>query len=194
MVAEVASAIAPYKLTHVDGSGVQSFSKLVNMAIGKSECERILILSDKVRPTSEQVDHALSILDEGYGLVGYYRFAMFVLRKDLLRKIGVFDERFTGGGFEDCDILRRMMEADIAYWESESCEYVRMDSSWDPGAAYVWFREKWEESDTHVRRLRDEQLSNISLGDAESRKYLSWSESVLLPQSVGFKEKRFDRN
>jgi len=105
-----------------DGTGYPSFSKLVNNCIVTSNYEKIIICNDKARPTNLNIEKTLSMLDEGWGVVAPYRFGFFGFKKDLIRKIGFFDEGYIGGGYEDNDIILRLKEADVSYYESEEIQ------------------------------------------------------------------------
>jgi GT2 family glycosyltransferase len=114
-----------------DGTGCPSFSKLINGAIMKAEQEIVIIANDKVRPKPEHIRKMIFLFNKGFGFVGLFRFGFFGFSKDLIRTIGFFDERFIGGGFEDVDFGRRLLEADIAIYESPEVPYEHMKSSWD---------------------------------------------------------------
>jgi len=94
-----------------DGSNYPSFSKIVNDAIASSLYEQIIICNDKARPTHAAVEKILAMLKAGWGMVGLYRFGFFGFKKDLIRKIGFFDEGFIGGGYEDNDFIWRLKES-----------------------------------------------------------------------------------
>lgn len=94
-----------------------------------------------------------------------YRLAFFGLSKELLRRIGFFDERFLGGWFEDNDFVLRLREADIAYYESESVEYHPGTSTWDHSGTLEVFQSKWCVETTKIsRRLADKEYTEYDLG------------------------------
>ena len=140
-----------------------SFSKVVNEAICKAKNEIVIICSYKARPTSADVQRLLSLLDEGFGFVGLYRFGFFGFRKDLINRIGFMDERFLGGGYEDCDFARRIIEADIAYYEDESITYIQRPSTWSDHYTKSFFKKKWSHTDTTIQRCMDEEKYNYNL-------------------------------
>lgn len=103
------------KLTFFDGNGFPSFSKLVNAAIESAPTEIVIIMSYKVRPGPEHIYKILNLLNQGYGFVGLHEFRFFGVKKQLFRKIGIFDEGYATGGYEDDDLKIRMIENDIAF-------------------------------------------------------------------------------
>lgn len=140
---KIQESLLPELLYYHDGSNARSFSHLVNSCIASSLTETVIIASDKVYPTSENVDKIIQLLDLGYGLVGLYRFAFFGLKKELFRKIGMFDERFIGGGFEDNDIVNRLILSNIAFYFTEEVRYMQEPSSWNYDRSGPHYLEKW---------------------------------------------------
>ena len=134
----------PSKVFHAPG--YPSFSKVCNDAIMSAENEIVIICSHKVRPTPAEVIRTISLINEGYGLVSLYSFAFFGFRKELIRRIGFFDERFIGGEYEDCDFVRRVSEAGISIYEERSVRCIKTPSSWDNSKTRAHFLAKWEET------------------------------------------------
>lgn len=140
---KIQESLLPELLYYFDGSDVTSFSQLVNKCVEASPTEIVIIASDKVYPKQEHVQKIVSLLDAGYGLVAPYRFAFFGFKKELLRKIGMFDERFVGGGYEDFDFINRLIMSNIAFYVTEEVEYNYEKSSWDyEKSSSHWF-DKW---------------------------------------------------
>lgn len=182
---ECKKSLLPYKAEIYDGTGYESFSKLANECITKSTHETIIISTDKARATSEDVDRLLKLLDEGYGTVGLYWYGFFGFKKDLIRKIGFFDERFLKGGYEDGDFNNRLQEANIACYSNREIEYVKMKTSWgymkDDYSDYIQdypgrihFFNKWNGS---IRMIEEEKyLYNI--GDYQGSVFLDFYKSI----------------
>jgi hypothetical protein len=120
----------------------------------------------------------LDLINDGYGLVALYSFAFFGFRKELIRRIGWFDERFVGGEHSDCDFVRRVSEADISIFEERSIPYIASPSSWDNSKTKAHFLAKWEESWSEpwtinpnagtIHRKLDEEKYNYDLGPGDS--------------------------
>lgn len=119
IVDEIINELNPLNVKIFNGNGFDSFSKVINNACMLSDTDQIILVNYKARPKKEHIYKIINLLNEGYGFVGLYRFGFFGFNKNLIKKIGYFDERFLGGGYEDCDFLRRLIEYDIAYYESE---------------------------------------------------------------------------
>lgn len=174
-----------------DGTGYPSFSKLVNDCIVSSSYDTIIICNDKARPTASVIEKIIAMLDEGWGLVAPYRFGFFGFKKDLIRKIGFFDERYIGGGYEDNDMILRLKEANISYYENEEIEYIYLPTSWNyekSNAAPNHYVTKWNlESDIYTRRLSEEDYG-YDIGPFKNENFLPFEKSVLLPVRRNLKE------
>jgi hypothetical protein len=130
-----------------DGTNYPSFSKLVNDCIVSATKEIVIISNDKARPNKQDVEKMLSLIDKGFGFVAMFRYGFFGFKKDLIRKIGFFDEGFLGGGYEDLDFNFRVRQANIAMYQSEEIKYIKtMKSSWKYDTSRVcmdYFYAKW---------------------------------------------------
>jgi len=142
----VQQSIFPLQCKVFHAPGYPSFSKVCNDAIMSAENEIIIICSHKVRPTPLDVRRTVDLINEGYGLVALFSFAFFGFKKELIRRIGFFDERYIGGGYEDCDMVRRVSEAGISIYEERSVKYIETPSSWDQSKTRSHFLAKWEEN------------------------------------------------
>ena len=80
---------------------------------------------------------------------------MFGFKKELFRQIGMFDERFLGGGFEDFDFILRLIMADIAMVITEEVEYHRLPSTWNNELAGQHWNTKWRTNEGEVRHWGD---------------------------------------
>lgn len=186
---EVMNSLSDFSVKYFDGSDVKSFSQLVNRCVESCPTEIIIICSDKIRPKKEHVIKLLKLINDGYGFVGLYRFAFFGFKKELFRIIGCMDERYVGGGYEDCDLLRRMNEANIAYYESEEVAYIKMISSWSDKICFEYFKKKWKIIDNlTVKRMIVEEKYNYVFGQAQNTNFLDWKHSILCQTSGNFKD------
>jgi len=168
------------------GTGYPSFSKLVNDVIVSSEEEIVIFMSHRVRPKDGDITKLIELLNFGYGLVGLYRFAFFGFRKQLIRQIGFFDERYIGGGWEDLDFQLRLKEADIAYYEEESVPYVAGASTWLHNESPYVFAQKWyHNTDTHtIHRLLPEKNYGYDIGSNYATTFLPHRFSVTIPGGI----------
>ncbi|HWQ74318.1 MAG TPA: glycosyltransferase [Syntrophomonas sp.] len=168
----------------LDGTGYPSFSKLINDCIVSSRHENIIICNDEARPPASAVEKILDMLDKGWGIVAPYRFGFFGLKKDLIRKIGFFDERYIGGGYEDNDMILRLKEANISYYEKEEIPYIHLPSSWHYEKLHlsrIFYHKKWRlEGDIYTRQLAEENYG-YDIGPFQDFTFLPFDQSVLLP-------------
>ena len=181
---EAQLCLKDFKHRVFDGTNYPSFSKIINDCITSSEYETIIICNDKARPTPEAVEKIPVMLQEGWGMVALYRFGFFGFKKDLIRKIGFFDERFIGGGYEDVDFVRRLKEANIGYYESEEISYIYLPTSWNYEktnfARNQYFR-KWKEEGNVITRQLAEENYSYDLGPFQNSNFFEFEKSVLLP-------------
>lgn len=179
---EAINGLDPIEVTVVDGTGAKSFSWLINQCILKAKHEDIVICADKARPSSEHVIKIIRLINEGFGLVALYRFGFFGFKKELIRRIGWFDERFVPASHEDDDFVTRLCEANIAYYESEEIPYLMMHSAWNVlPSAHDHFQRKWSNGYQRSERHRffGEEQYQYYLGESTGLQFKPWSESCI---------------
>jgi hypothetical protein len=74
--------------------------------------------------------------------VGIYRFGCFGVHPKFLSSVGFFDENFTGGGFEDGDLVLRSIESGVSIRLYEAIKYFPLPSSWNSEFAKTYFHTK----------------------------------------------------
>jgi hypothetical protein len=178
--------IFPDPVKYFDGTGYPSFSKLVNCCVESADTEIVILMSDKVMPTKHDVDRFLKLLDQNYAMVAFYRLAFFGFKKQLLRKIGMFDERFVGGGFEDDDFYIRLKEANLGAYITHEMPYVKSQSGWNYNLAQGHFVNKWGNvAETgKIKRILNEEKYHYDLGAPVPTEFLPWDHSVILTNKV----------
>ena len=194
LFSDIEKGLKPETLNFFDGTNAGSFSKLVNKCAAACPTEIVIMMSDKVRPNSEHVYKILNLLDEGYALVGLYRFAFFGFKKELFRKIGPLDERFISGGYEDDDFYIRLKEANLAAYLTEEIPYKKSISSWNHNLNKPYFIEKWiphfdstiKFHNNKIKRRLPEETYDYDWGDKLTSTFLSWDKSYI-PVSKGKK-------
>jgi hypothetical protein len=186
----IQDSLSPEILYYFDGTGAESFSKLVNSCVESSPTETIIMMSDKVLPTQEHVHKVLQLLEDGYAFVGLYSFAFFGFKKELFRKIGMMDERYVGGGFEDYDFFVRLSEAKLAVYNTQEVPYTLSASSWNYDRSYAFWTTKWCHFWTEgnpiprfERRMWEEQY-NYNLGPSIPTKFLSSNHSNVVGDNI----------
>lgn len=147
------------QVIHHDGTGYPSFSKLVNDCIRKCPTETFIFLGDKARPTQEDINKLLKLLNSGYAFVALFRFACFGFRKQLIRSIGFLDEKYVGGGYEDNDMYLRLREADYPVYISEEVKYTYQASTWSYRMTRPYHNKKWSITVNTIFRNLPETIS-----------------------------------
>ena len=182
----IQDSLLPEKLYYFDGTGVESFSKLVNSCVASSPTETVILMSDKVLPTQEHVKKALQLLEDGYAFVGLYSFAFFAFKKELFRKIGMMDERYVGGGFEDYDFFVRTQEAGLAVYNTQEVPYTQSVSAWgNYDRSYHYWTLKWRHYWTEgnplpvLERTLWEKQYNYDLGPSIPVQFLSSDHNIV---------------
>jgi GT2 family glycosyltransferase len=180
----VKNSLNPLPVNILNGHNYPSFSKLCNDVIVNNPTEIVIICSYKSRPTPDDITKMLNLINDGYGIVALYRYAFFGFRKELIRRVGFFDERFIGGGYEDCDMLRRILLNNIAQYEGEEIKYIPKPSTWNFDNSKKHFFNKWLEKDLRIVRLLDEETYNYDIGNSDNKiVFLKASDSYLMKQS-----------
>lgn len=178
--------LIPSELIYFNGEGYSSFSHLVNTCIAQCPTEIVIILSDKVLPSYKDIVKMLELIKQGYGLVGLYRFGFFGFKKELMRRIGMFDERYASGGYEDDDFYIRLKEANISMYITEEVRYEKRPSSWNYSISREHFLKKWsiikeDGKETIAQRNIPEVCLTYSLGPSVDTSFLPWNLSVAKP-------------
>lgn len=153
---EIQNLIAPEKLNWFNGNGYESFSKLINECVSNADTELVIILSYKARPTSEQIQEMVALLESGYAFVSKHDFRCFGLHKELLRKIGMMDERFNPSGFEDYDLIARTLKNNLAIHATLDVHCITAPSRWslsgtDSYGGYDFWKQKWWHPNNDVK-------------------------------------------
>lgn len=143
IVDDIIKNLEPLHVDIFNGHGFPSFSSVVNNAIVSAENDNVILINYKARPELKHIYKILDLLEKGYGFVGLYRFGFFGINKNLIKKIGFFDERYIGGEYEDCDFMRRFVEHNIAYYITEEIEYIYRPSLWSNRISKTFFEKKW---------------------------------------------------
>lgn len=174
-----------------------NFSRLINDIVTHEQCEYIMIGSYKTRPKKEDINLALFLLEQGYAFVGLRRFSFFAINKEVFRRIGMLDQRFVGGGFEDIDFYMRMREADFAMYIDDVVDIVYIPSTWSYESSYntpqlEHFKEKWsyegkwpgDKGDyTYKRALEEEVYDYFDLGEPTGAEFLTYDKSYFKTHS-----------
>ncbi len=169
-----------------------SYAELVNEAVATSPTETIILMNDRVVPKASEVRLILQLMHHGYAAASQWNVAFLGVTKELFRTIGWFDQRYYGGGCEDDDFVLRLRLANLAYYESLTCEY---DQSWksplfkSEGAKCAisgpYFHRKWVRNHEEIKRVIPEEnyphwdaLAGPRRHDISSR-WKTWDHSIV---------------
>lgn len=168
-----------------------SFSLMINHTIATSPTEWVFLINDRTVPLPEHIEEQINQLENGFAWTTFWGAAFMGFSKELVRKIGWWDERFTLGGWEDRDWLWRLREANVAIYEGLRCEYGHTWKSplnGPPGDAesYPHWERKWNTSyyDKVIKNIPEEQYPHWDLfiwGDRPdiSQSWKTWDNSIL---------------
>jgi hypothetical protein len=191
---EIQRGLGNIPVTYFDGTGYSSYSKVVNAAIASAKTETVILMSDKARPSAAHVHKTLELLEQGYGFVGLHEFRFFGFKKQLFREMGLFDEGYITGGYEDDDIKNRLIERDIAFYLTNECPAVVRQTHWNYEGSRPYFVSKWNyqfypqtDKVQYITRLTPEPTySTYDLGKSVPTRFLSHKTN-----SVGCTDKVF---
>lgn len=133
-----------------------SFSQMINEATCETSSEFMVYINPKTEPSVEMVNDIIYDLCNGFCWSSRVAFGLFGTTKQLYRRIGMMDERFIGGEYEDDDFSLRLKKFGKAIrWEFNVDVYP-----WSPsplpsmrGATASLFKDKWIEFEEHVYSL-----------------------------------------
>jgi hypothetical protein len=186
-VAPIEASILPETLTVFDGTGCPSFSKLVNSCVAACPTEIVVIFSDKMMPTANDIQRLVKLVEDGYAFVGLYRFGFFGFKKELFRQIGMMDERYLGGWHEDDDMYLRLGEARLAAYITQEVNYTPGPSGWAHAKAIEHYYRKWNlitvgvTTCDELARATGEERYDYDLGPSVPTKFLTAEHSHITP-------------
>ena len=152
------------------GVGFSSFSEIINNITAQCPTEYVLFMNDKSRPNQSHVYNTLSLLEKGFGMVALDEFYFWGWSKELLRRVGMMDENFVGGGYEDVDMVLRIQEANIGLYTNNIVPRVKAPSSWKYKIPRSYFLQKWSYAKL-IRKL-PEPTYDYDLGPSTNKQFL----------------------
>jgi hypothetical protein len=169
-----------------------SFSQLMNHAIVTSKHEWMIFINDRTNPTEAEARKMIKHMEEGFACSFMYNVGYMMFSKELIRKIGWWDERFLLGGWEDRDFVYRLSQTDLALYESQEASY---DYNWKSPLQVIGhgcklsephWNKKYEQKyqDAIVKMLPEEKYPHWDLFLGSERKDISlnwkpWKHSLL---------------
>jgi len=160
-----------------------SFSQLVNYSVNETSREFMIFVNPKTMVNRDDIDQIIKKLHCGYCFVGLVGFGLFGCTKQLFREVGLLDERFLGGEYEDNDFalrLKLLNKAVYAELNFNKYNYAQAYSEYNPVrcSAMTKFYDKWNldhANNTYYISELDFKSNKISYrhGNNDSIKY-SW--------------------
>jgi len=161
-----------------------TYSELINHSIATSETETVVLINDRCSPEPKEVEKILELLGEGFACVLLYNVGFMGFNKDLIRRIGWWDQRFIQG-WEDRDWVWRIKEANLALYESQEAKY---DYTWRSPLNHPAGRceeehlnRKWDFNypGKLIRRLPEEDYPQWDVPLKNTTHFMDWNHSVL---------------
>lgn len=146
-----------------------SYSKLINHSISTSPTEWVILINDRTLPTVEEVEKMIDLLESGYACVLLYNVGFMGFSKELIRKIGWWDERFTHSGWEDRDWIWRIYMNNLGLYESQESTYV---NDWQTP-----LKNTSSESTFHWNS-KYTQLDEIIIKQLPEERYVEWEKTL----------------
>lgn len=168
-----------------------SFSSLCNRAFITAREDIVVIANDKARPSRDDLQRLLLLIESGFGFVGLYRMGFFGCRRDIFQALGGFDEGFSDGGYEDNDLLIRLKVANLSTYYKEEISYIAgLPSSWPQTISRMHFFRKYS---FHLFSKIISAQSDIGGEDLSvSFGVKPWSHSQLGPTPLATYRSRFE--
>jgi hypothetical protein len=145
---------------------LQTFSQMINEAIDDTENEFMIFVNPKTIVSSEDIYFIIEKLCSGYCFVSIFGMAYCGFTKELVRNIGMFDEDFLAGEYEDNDFLLRIrLFGKAVYWGQNWSKYDFHQSSCPPnrGSSLTQFWRKWRwRNETIIDSKNKDKLRYIS--------------------------------
>jgi hypothetical protein len=128
----------------------QTFSQMYNEAIDETDSEFMIFMLPKAVIYPEDINSIIEKLCSGYSFVSIFGLSYCGFTKELIRNIGMLDEYFLSGEYEDNDLIIRIKLFDKAiYWGQDWSKYNFYKSSCPPnrGSSLTQFWRKWRWKD-----------------------------------------------
>lgn len=166
-----------------DGANYPSWAKIINECMELSQTDYFFYVSHKNRPNREHFIKSIALLKSGYAIAGMFDMTFHGINKDLIRKIGPYDERYLNGGWEEVDMFWRCCENNIAVYANQESYYSWEKSTWKYGGL-SHYKKKWlePEGDNYIHKIVEEEKYNYNFGEYKGTKFLPWTDSFIRGQ------------
>lgn len=127
-----------------------SLTELWNLSIMLSPTDWVFLCNDDIIFKPGWLEYLEEKIEEDkYLLVHLFHYGAMLFHKSLILKVGWFDERFRGGGYEDNDYQLRISEANLKDKVDRSHDFIRREGGREIGhfidhLKYEYKGENWQ--------------------------------------------------
>jgi hypothetical protein len=166
-----------------DGTNYPSWAKLQNDCIEKCKADIFIYVSHKNLLSRADLTKMISMVNSGFGIVGLYDITTYAASMDFFRTVGLYDERYLQGGWEEIDLFWRCCEKNIGIYLNRESYYSGEPSTW-VYKGFEHYKKKWIEpqpnsNDNTLEKLFDEERYDYKIGQFQNRKFLNWKDSYI---------------
>lgn len=159
-----------------------------NQCIKECPTEYPIIVAWRCRPQPVHFETMKRKIDEGFAFVCMQDLHFFTFSKHITTHIGMFDEGFKGGQYEDTDWLNRIFFENVAMYASHEVPEVSFPTCWpDPTLNKAYYEQKWtEDAPLLVLKHKEENIEdrNFFKGQFPGRAYLTFENSEMHSQNI----------
>jgi glycosyltransferase involved in cell wall biosynthesis len=188
-----------------------SLTELWNQCLIMSPTDWVLVCNDDIEFKKGWLEYLEEKIEAGeHDIIHLFHYGAMCIHKSLVLKIGWFDERFRGGGFEDNDHQLRIFEAGLKHRVDRSHDFIRREGNreighfidhtkfihkgegWQGCNNADWIKEKWG-ADLTWRTPVVRQRSEVDWHPTMTRKYeekFGFKEQFLMNAWKSMEEKR----
>jgi hypothetical protein len=158
--------------------------KLWNQCIKECPTEYPILVAWRCRPSRADFELMKEKIEQGFACVLFPDLHFFTFSKYLTTKIGMFDEGYQSGQYEDLDWMHRLYFADYAIYSGHVVNQVSYPTCWGDGSTNrAYYETKFIEARPHgLIQLKEE--TNIEdrllyVNKYIERNYLPFNQSIL---------------
>lgn len=173
-----------------------SYSRLINHSVATSPTEFVILINDRTFPTADEAKKMINQLENGFACSFLYNVGFMGFSKQLVRRIGWWDERYLNGGWEDFEWVYKLKMHNLALYESCDSTYSydwksplqKADACALSGPHW---QKKWQENyDKIIQVIPDESYPewDESLKNFDSsveKTWKTWNDSILNVNYIG---------
>lgn len=177
----------PYLSAERNAVLYSSFSQMINEAIDDTDCEFMIFINPKTIATAQDLNFIIDRLSSGYCFASLFGFGFMGFSKQLIREIGMLDERFVAGEYEDNDFLLRMrILGKAVWWGQDWSKYEYYQSKCPPARgsslSFFWKKWRWTGNSAKYLKFKEKKISRrhhspiVEISDTWREWESSWGE------------------